>query len=141
MSMLHLTIIDDRHSLWGKVHGRFAHLIFALLENEPLNIPELRDLSLPFESPDGEKIFDTFEEGICTEFYDAGVMIVDLRENVIVAEQEYFTFESKGKAELVWNDGQYVVGESLPYNLENTKWLLFDNIDDWQATCGEIVLT
>ena len=130
MSMLHVTVIDEQQAIWGAVHGGVAHHLVASLSDEPATIEELKTALARFEKPCDVSVFDFFDKGICEEPYDAGVLIIDLRNQVVAEEQRYFALTCQG--EVAYHDGQHATDVLIPYLLSE-NWQLLSSVDEWKA--------
>lgn len=128
--MLHVTVIDEQQALWDAVHGSFAQRLVASLAAEPTTIEELEIALARFAKPSGVPVFARFNQGICEEPYDAGMLIIDLRNRVVAGEQRYFALTHQG--EVAYHDGQHATDVSVPYLL-GEKWQLLHSVDEWEA--------
>lgn len=132
MSMLNVTIIDKQQSICGTVHGSVANRMLAVLSEEPAAINELEAALTRFEKSRDVSVFNLFNEGICEEPYDAGVLIIDLKCRTVAGEQTYFALTREGK--VAYHNGQHSTDVLIPYCLAD-DWQLLDSLREWRALC------
>lgn len=131
MSDVMLTIIDAHRAIHGNIHGSHADRVVAALSAEPETIEELEAAVARFIKPADEYgVFDFFEEGICDEPWDAGIVIVDLAARLAASESTYSHLQKQGAER--YHNGSYATDVWAYYQVPN-DWLFIDSIDGWQA--------
>jgi len=131
MSDVMLTIIDAHRAIHGNIHGSDADRVVAALAAEPETIEELEAAVARFIKPTDEYgVFDFFDEGICEEPWDAGIVIVDLAARLAASESTYSHLQKQGAER--YHNGSYATDVWAYYQVPD-DWLFIDSIDGWQA--------
>ena len=131
MSEVTLTIMDAHRAIHGETHGSVADSVVAALSAEPETIEELKTAVTRFIKPTGEHgPFDFFDEGICEDAWDAGIVLVDLAARVVAGESTYSSLQKQGRVQ--YHDGSTATDISVNYQAPD-DWLFISHIDGWQA--------
>ena len=131
MSEVMLTIMDDHRAIHGETHGSIADRMVAALSGEPETIEELEAAVARFIKPTSEyNVFDFFNEGICEEPWDAGIVLIDLAARIVAAESTYSSLQKQGRVQ--YHDGSTATDIWVHYQVPD-DWVFIRHMDRWQA--------
>ena len=131
MSEVMLTIMDADHAIHGGTHGSVADRVVAALSAEPETIEELEAAMARFIKPTDEYgVFDFFDEGICEESWDAGIVIIDLAARIAAGESTYSSLQKRERVQ--YHDGSTATDISVNYQVPD-DWVFISHIDGWQT--------
>lgn len=99
MSVLKMIVADDRRYVSAELHGSCAEWVYAACSREPKSIDELAKL-LPEFGADCElhHLFG-YTDSLALEPVDAGLIVVDLANKWVFAEDSYFGAHRSGSYE------------------------------------------
>jgi hypothetical protein len=131
MSEVKLNIIDGQAAIHGTIHGSVAERLVAALSAEPETIEELEAALSRFEKPLADfRPFMFFQNGVCDEAWDAGIMFIDLAARVVVAETTYFVPLASG--EVTYHDGTKATEIPVLYRVPD-DWIFPDSIAEYEG--------
>ena len=97
MSEIRVNIIDNFRTISGDIHGSLGDPLIAALMSEPESIEELESAVERFIPRESDwKFFRSFRNGENFEPWDAGLLIIDLSAQVIMADSTYSYYFTDG---------------------------------------------
>lgn len=134
MSEIRINIIDSTQTISGEVHGSFGDVLVASLMAEPGTVEELEAAVQRFVERESDwSFFRFFKKHEDFEPYDAGLLVIDLAAQVILADSDYSDYSQTGTICIKTDQGEDF---DLPYQLSD-DWKCVGSIPEynyWETT-------
>jgi len=131
MSEIRLNIIDAKGAIQGAVHASIGDAVIAALSAEPETVGELEAALGRFNKHlEQQSPFASFDPGVNTRPWDAGVIIVDLAARLVAIESSYSDPQAKGTVN--YHDGDAATDVWLSYQLA-PDWVFLSTALEYES--------
>ena len=131
MSEIRLNIIDAKGAIQGAVHASIGDAVIAALSAEPETVGELEAALGRFNKHlEQQSLFASFDPGVNTRPWDAGVIIVDLAARLVAVESSYSDPQAHGTVN--YHDGDASTNVWLSYQLA-PDWVFLSSALEYES--------
>jgi hypothetical protein len=130
MSEILLNVLDAERSIHSRVHGNHADRVIAALSADPESIEDLDSALGRYMDRSGRRgLFEDWNDGVCPEPWDAGIVWVDLPARLVASDSTYSSLEQH--AAVLWPGAEPQSDLTLPYHLSD-EWLLTEDVEQFE---------